>query len=236
MGDERFDGLFMNAVQQSQGIDNFFDNLFGFMRRKTDFFTLEDKSKTMVVAHLERHAKAFADDKVRHEMIARKKAQVAAEAQAKVDAAAAAHKNVQEEKEASDQCMEVTDEEAALIEAQEKAKKEGKPIPEAKPAEEKKEGADEDEDDESKGAKPNASNGGTCEKYNWGQTLDEVTVNVDLPEGTTGKMMNIVMTTKKLSVKIKGGATIMDGELFKAIKCDDSIWCIETEGTGKRFL
>lgn len=65
MGDERFDGLFMNAVQQSQGIDNFFDNLFGFMRRKTDFFTLEDKSKTMVLSHLERHAKAFSEDKMR---------------------------------------------------------------------------------------------------------------------------------------------------------------------------
>ncbi len=38
--DERFDGLFMTAIQQSQGIENFFTNLFGFMRRKTDFLTL----------------------------------------------------------------------------------------------------------------------------------------------------------------------------------------------------
>jgi hypothetical protein len=46
--EERFDGLFMTAIQQSQGIDNFFNNLFSFMRRKTDFFTLADKSKAIV--------------------------------------------------------------------------------------------------------------------------------------------------------------------------------------------
>lgn len=39
--EERFDGVFMSIVQQSQGIDNFYDNLFGFMGRKTDFFTQE---------------------------------------------------------------------------------------------------------------------------------------------------------------------------------------------------
>jgi hypothetical protein len=41
MAEERFDGLFMNAVQQAQGIENFFDSLFGFMRRKTDLYTQE---------------------------------------------------------------------------------------------------------------------------------------------------------------------------------------------------
>lgn len=42
--DPRFDGLFMQAIQQCQGIDNFYNYLFSFMRRKTDFFTMEDKS------------------------------------------------------------------------------------------------------------------------------------------------------------------------------------------------
>ena len=40
----QFDGLFMSAIQQSQGIHQFYDNLFSFMRRKTDFFTQEEKS------------------------------------------------------------------------------------------------------------------------------------------------------------------------------------------------
>lgn len=39
--EERFDGMLMGLVQQSQGIDGFFDAFYGFLRRKTDFFTNE---------------------------------------------------------------------------------------------------------------------------------------------------------------------------------------------------
>jgi hypothetical protein len=38
MADERFDGLFLNVAQQAQGIEPLLDNLFSFLRRKTDFF------------------------------------------------------------------------------------------------------------------------------------------------------------------------------------------------------
>ena len=63
--EERFDGLFMTAIQQSQGIENFFKNLFSTMRRKTDFFTLADKSKVIVLDALEVQMKIYADDKHR---------------------------------------------------------------------------------------------------------------------------------------------------------------------------
>jgi hypothetical protein len=39
MEDDRFDGMLMGLVQQAQGIDGFFNSFFGFLRRKTDFFT-----------------------------------------------------------------------------------------------------------------------------------------------------------------------------------------------------
>jgi hypothetical protein len=39
MAEDRFDGLFMTAVQQNEGIDNFFQSLFSFMRRRTDFYS-----------------------------------------------------------------------------------------------------------------------------------------------------------------------------------------------------
>lgn len=35
---EQFDGLFMTVLQRSEGINNFFDNFFSFLNRKTDFF------------------------------------------------------------------------------------------------------------------------------------------------------------------------------------------------------
>jgi hypothetical protein len=53
--DERLDGMFMTAVQQSQGIDNFFNNLFGFFRRKTDLFTDEKRSREQLEKGFTKH-------------------------------------------------------------------------------------------------------------------------------------------------------------------------------------
>jgi len=83
---------------------------------------------------------------------------------------------------------------------------------------------------------PNSSNGGNLEKYNWGQSLNEVTVNVYLPDGTTSKMLNVAMTQKRCSVKIKNGATIIEGNWYKPIKLEDSPWCIETDSKGRKIL
>jgi len=40
---EQFDGLFMTALQKAEGINNFFDSLFGFLYRKSDFFSSQGK-------------------------------------------------------------------------------------------------------------------------------------------------------------------------------------------------
>ena len=70
--EEKFDGLFMTAVQQSQGIENFYNNLFSFMRRKTDFFTYDEKSKDIVLKPLNEHLKLYQDEKKRQELIKKK--------------------------------------------------------------------------------------------------------------------------------------------------------------------
>jgi hypothetical protein len=59
---------------------------------------------------------------------------------------------------------------------------------------------------------------------------------VYLPDGTTSKMLNVVITAKKLSVKIKNGATIIEGEFNKPIKVEDSPWCIETDSRERKIL
>jgi hypothetical protein len=129
--------------------------------------------------------------------------------------------------------MEVTEEEAARIEAEEAAKKSGKPIEELKkePKEENK------EEEGNKGQKPNAGNGGTTDLYVWEQTLKDVTVNIKLPPGITSKNLVIKLTAKHAKVEIKGqSAPMVDKDFCKPIKMDDSLWTLESDANGQRVL
>ena len=105
--EEKFDGLFMTAVQQSQGIENFYNNLFSFMRRKTDFFTYDEKSKDIVLKPLNEHLKLYQDEKKRQELIKKKQ-----EDEKKKREAEEARKK---QAESSASVEEITDEEAERI-------------------------------------------------------------------------------------------------------------------------
>ena len=70
--DEKFDGLFMGAVQNARGIDNFFDALFSFMRRKTDFFSNESASVAKVQDCMEKHIALYREDSKKQELIKQK--------------------------------------------------------------------------------------------------------------------------------------------------------------------
>lgn len=62
--------------------------------------------------------------------------------------------------------------------------------------------------------------------YTWTQELGEVDLVVPVAKGTRGKDLNVVIQKKKLSVGLKGQEKILDGELCKEIKVEDSTWTI----------
>lgn len=71
-------------------------------------------------------------------------------------------------------------------------------------------------------------NGDSTENYNWSQSIQEVTVQIPIPEGTTAKMLDIKIKAKRLYVKLKmEDKVIIDGELQEKVKPDDSFWNIE---------
>ena len=82
--------LFMTAVQQAQGIENFFDSLFGFFGRKTDLYSQEDRAVGMVNSALQKHMAAFKENVKKQEAI--EKARKAAADKAKADREAAEKK------------------------------------------------------------------------------------------------------------------------------------------------
>ena len=236
--EEKFDGLFMTAVQQSQGIENFYNNLFSFMRRKTDFFTYADKSKDIVLKPLEEHLKLYLEEKKRQELIKKKQ-----EDEKKKKETEEAKKK---QPESGAQVEEITDEEAERIIKEEALRKqrlqEGAMDTSTSSANTAvstevapvKEG-EEEEKEKSNKQKPNAGNGGQTDIYRWTQTLDEVTVYIAIPDGVTAKQLDVKILPKKLQVGVKGQPKIIDGELHKKVKVDDCLWTLETDSS-KRTL
>ena len=78
----KFDKFLLNIVDQNQGIDGFFDAIFGFLGRSTDFFTRETTAFETVNSAMTKHVKIFRDNKQVQEALKKKQAEIAAEAKA----------------------------------------------------------------------------------------------------------------------------------------------------------
>ncbi|KAK0478210.1 nuclear movement protein nudC [Armillaria novae-zelandiae] len=63
--------------------------------------------------------------------------------------------------------------------------------------------------------------------YTWTQELTELDLVVPVPKGTRARDLLVVIQKKKLSVGLKGKEKILDGELCKEIKVDDSTWTLQ---------
>eukprot|EP00560_Eucampia_antarctica_P009321 CAMPEP_0197828436 /NCGR_PEP_ID=MMETSP1437-20131217/4997_1 /TAXON_ID=49252 ORGANISM="Eucampia antarctica, Strain CCMP1452" /NCGR_SAMPLE_ID=MMETSP1437 /ASSEMBLY_ACC=CAM_ASM_001096 /LENGTH=365 /DNA_ID=CAMNT_0043429639 /DNA_START=11 /DNA_END=1108 /DNA_ORIENTATION=- len=97
-----------------------------------------------------------------------------------------------------------------------------------KEEDDKKEEEDKEEEDDN--TPPPMGNGGTVDdKYVWTQTLQELTINVPLPENTRGRDLDVKMSKKHLKVGLKAQAPIflVNAPLTNIIICDDSFWCVE---------
>jgi len=67
--------------------------------------------------------------------------------------------------------------------------------------------------------------------YQWRQELGEVEINVPVPPGTRGKDLVVNIQKKKLSVGLKGQEPIINGELCKEIKIEESNWTLQDQKT-----
>lgn len=225
MDEQKFDGIFMNIVQQSKGIDNFFNHLFGFLRRKTDYFTNESLAKTKVNDIMLAHFERFKEEQERQKQVEAKKKEE--EEKKKQEAMK------QQTLESTATVEEVTEEEAAKIEAAQQQPK-TEEVKEEKQEVKEVEMQDADEDDDPNLITP-IGNGARHETYTWTQSLQDLQVCVFIPEGTRAKDLNIIYTGKKLKCGLKGKDPILEGNWFKQIKPDDTLWTIE-EIDGKRVV
>ena len=238
MGDDRFDGMFMQVAQQSNGIEPLMDNLFGFLRRKTDFFAgaSEEQVNGMVMGCLNKQRALHEQDAAKKKATAakeekRKKELAEKKAKKEAEAAAAKKKAAPEGEEdiielGADGSFDSTDKAPTPPPRTSSA-------PRAAPSDAmKKEGRAEGEvpvpgEEEDDGTPPPEGNGGKTDKYVWTQSLQEVVINIPLPPNTKSKMLSVDIQNTKFKVAIKGGDTLVEGTFHKRVILDDSIWTLE---------
>ncbi|XP_013388853.1 nudC domain-containing protein 2 [Lingula anatina] len=60
----------------------------------------------------------------------------------------------------------------------------------------------------------------------WWQTIDEIYVEIVVPDGTNSKDIKCDIKPKKIKVSVKGD-TVIDGEFVSPIHADESVWTLE---------
>lgn len=218
MSEEKFDGLLLSMAQRCEGgVQEMLDVIFGFLARKTDFYTsglADGKAESLLLEAFRRHSaaalKEAQEKRKRLEEMDRKR---------KEKAELERKREEEEMKKSHEKIVEVTDEEADRIVNEEKKKKE---------EEEVKADGDGEESEEDKGKmKPNAGNGADLPNYSWTQTLSDVELRVPLPIPVKARDVTVEMKKKHLKIQLKGHPAIIDADIFNDIKVEDCAWVLE---------
>ena len=210
--EEKFDGILYQMVSQTQGYEGFFDTVFSFLKRKTDFFSDFKKAEAVIANAGKKHIEAYAKD--------------AKEKQGKE----------QEEKKRQDDREKKLKEETAKKVTEENEKRQKiaelskQNIPEqTEISEEKKEVSEK--------VIPNSGNGSKTEKYIWTQTLEEIQANVFIPTNKTKKDLEIRLELDHCYIALKDKSEIfVDAKWCDKIHPDDSYWAIEELENGGKAI
>jgi len=215
----------MTVLQKSQGIDNFFFNMFGFLYRKSDYFADPQNSWSYIENNYKKYQKKYEDRKEK-DLKKKKKEQ---------DEKKTTQENHNIKQSAT--VKEITPEEYERKKRLEKERKErGDDKKEEK--EDKKEGKDDKEDKLKEGTvRPDRGNGGHTDKYQWSQNdIKEISVKIPVPNDTKGKDIKCNYDAKTFSLQIRDNPPLINGEFDQLIKPDSLLWTVDEEKGQKVIL
>ncbi|KAK0425828.1 hypothetical protein QR680_009413 [Steinernema hermaphroditum] len=223
---ELFDKQLYTLVDLAHGVPNFFDGVFNFLARRTDFYTGAgiDQAKSIVLQAFDKNL----------EVAQKKAAEEQREREAKEKRAAERRTAETVKQEESSGIKELTDEEAEALErqldAEKKVKKDSVELGDASTSKKSAQNNDEEEEEDKGKLKPNDGNGCDLESYRWTQTLEEIEVTIPLKVSFFFKSRDVVVDIGKKSLKVglKGAEPVINGELSKAVKLESATWTLDS--------
>lgn len=70
-------------------------------------------------------------------------------------------------------------------------------------------------------------NGGVTERYNWTQTLNEISIHIGVPLGTRSKDVSCIIKTSSMLLKVND-VVILQGSFEREVHADESMWTLDT--------
>jgi len=221
---ERFDALLLGmATQCEEGVPELMDYFFDFLARKTDFYSRPETAEKTVLEKFRFYKGKSEYGKEEKRKAEEEKARKAAKAKAERE---------EKEREKKPKIREITDEEAEKLQREIDNKNKEEPkngsIIDTDESETKEDEKDKDEVEEGK-LRPNAGNGANLPHYKWTQTLSELELRVPFNITFPLKSKHVVCDMKKkyLKIGLKGEPPIIEGNLIKEIKLEESTWTID---------
>lgn len=223
----KWDEFLTRLLQEENSYANFFEYIYNFLRRRTDFFHHPVKAEETIKLAAERSQKKEKFFQAQRELLEEQLKKKEEEKKKREAEREIKRKKRQEEKKKK------AEEEAKK--AEEEAKKKA-----AELVIETKEKVDAEEAEKNKDEKskppPPPGNGGILEKYTWTQTLQDVDVSIWLPENFNKKELTVDMTADGVFVQLNDQEPILDGKWPDQIDIDESLWTLEDGDDGKKFL
>jgi hypothetical protein len=241
--DSRFDDLLHTViVEKGQGIYGFFDVVFGFMYRRTDFFYemapgenmgfFPGQAEAIVYNYMKKYQNIHYKEKVPKRNIDPKEVEEFIKNQREKSQAKDPKKVIEnaisnDEKTDEKIKVNITNTPKEIISTETKNNTTTTNISSTQPL-------NVDSNSNVKQIKPipiSTYNGDQCDNYGWSQGVMDVTIQVKLPEAVPKKQLSVKLTTSHLSIsRINKSEPYFEAEFCEKIKPDDSNWTIE-EGT-----
>ncbi|KAG6611329.1 Nuclear migration protein nudC-like protein [Phytophthora cinnamomi] len=205
----RFDALLTQLAQQHGGVESLLDSFFDFLHRKTDFYAVSSDPAT--------HKMGFLPGQAEQKVLAAfRKYPLRSLDGGDYGAASKAGSSTKTETQsstaaASTGAKQKTEDRAAAAKKTEdlrpKLTEDGKQVP--------------------------VGNGGVAANYTWTQTLEDVSIQMELPQGTRAKDLACQIESTRLRVAMKSDPSkpLLEGELPEKIRADESIWSLESNHT-----
>uniref|UniRef100_A0A2P2HY69 Nuclear migration protein nudC n=1 Tax=Hirondellea gigas TaxID=1518452 RepID=A0A2P2HY69_9CRUS len=235
---DKFDGMLLAMAQQhTGGVLQLLETFFGFLARKTDFFTgasIKDIEKLVmekfrkyekiaIVEHDKKKAEEKESEKRRQQRKLKKEEEEAEEERKRIE---------KEKEEAMKNGAEEDGIEEIITPGVQESGDVIKPDTQSSPDKSKddKKEDQESEDEEDKGKiKPNDNNGCDLDNYSWTQTLQEVEVTIPLSIRVKSRDVVVDFSRKHIKVGLKNAAPIIDGDFYNQIKVDECSWYLDNE-------